>query len=45
VVQFYSNNETNVHQLTTHSIRRVAQQKWRLYCDHSCDVTSPYVYV
>jgi len=43
VIQFYSNNATNLHHLITHCTA-CYPTKWRSYCDHRCDVTSPYVY-
>jgi len=36
LVQFYSNNATNIHHLATsmYSIWRCCPTKWRSYCDH-----------
>jgi len=44
LIQFYSNNETNLHHLTTHGMT-CWPTKWRSHCDHRSDVTSPYVYL
>jgi len=42
MIQFYSNNVANLYHLTTHSTT-CCPTKWTSCCDHSCDVTSPYV--
>jgi len=36
LIQFYSNNATNLHHLTTHSTTcwRCWPTKWRSHCDH-----------
>ena len=46
LIQFYSNNETNLHHLTIHTVGRCCPTKWRSYCDlrpQICDVISLYV--
>ena len=42
LTQFYSNNATNFHHLTSHSTP-CCPITWRSYSDY-CDVTSPYLY-
>jgi len=45
LVQFYSNNATNIYHLTSHGIRRVVpQHRDRIVTTDYCDVTSSYVY-
>ena len=45
LVQFYSNNATNLYHLTSHGIRRVVpQHRDRIVTTDYCDVTSSYVY-
>jgi len=35
LLQFYSNNATNLRHLTTHNRRTCWPTKWRSYCDHT----------
>ena len=47
LIQFYSNNATNLHHFTSHStrtVRHVAHNSDRTVTTGYCDVTSPYVY-
>jgi len=34
MIQFYLNNATNLHHLTTHSMTVLPHKIWRSYCDH-----------
>jgi len=43
VIQFYSNNATNLHYLTTHSAMVLPHKMAILLRPQMCDVTSPYV--
>jgi len=41
---FYSNNVTNLHQLTSHSMSHALQHGDRIVAIDNCDVTSALVY-
>jgi len=45
LIQFYSNNATNLHHLTTHSTTMLPYKMAIVLRPQICDVISPYVYV
>jgi len=45
LTQLYSNNATNLHQLTTHSTTALPHKMAIVLRTHICDVISPYVYM
>jgi len=44
LIQFYENNVTNLHHLTTHSTTVLPHKMAVVLRPQICDVTSPYVY-
>jgi len=44
LIQFYSNNATNLHHLTTHSTRVLTYKMAIVLRPQICDVISPYLY-
>jgi len=43
LIQFYSNNATDLHHVTSHKRRVAPQHRDRNVTTDYCDVTSPYV--
>jgi len=45
LIQFYSNNATNVRHLTMHSMTVLPHKMAIVLRPQICDITSPYVYI